>query len=119
VPRITVFEHSTEIARLLELSLGEYGYEVRVVVEADDPVEVVKGRPPNLVILDLLPYGEEALEALDDLRSDEATSTIPVIATTTSQETADAARASYNVVAALVKPFDLPALEEAVQRALG
>jgi CheY-like chemotaxis protein len=116
--RILVIEHRPEIGQLVELTLRDEGYDVETLVSPHDVVGEVRDRRPDLLIMDLLPYEDDVFAVLDALRVDEATRAVPVIAMTTSERAADAARASYNVRESLTKPFDLEALLVAVRISL-
>jgi putative two-component system response regulator len=105
--RVLIIEHSSDLATLYERMLVDENLEARVSVAPADPLEAVRQHEPALIVLDILPYGDDIFAIVDALRSDHATRDIPVVALTTSAEIAEGALASYNVRTALVKPFDL------------
>lgn len=116
---VLVVEHSLDVAALYRRMLEDEGFVVESAVGPLDVVREVRRHQPQLVVLDVLPHGEQALATLDRLREDDVARDVPVVVTTTSQQIADAALASYNVRAALVKPLDLAEFLETVAREVG
>ena len=118
-PTILLIEHEPNLAHLFASTLEDEGFRVETVVRPDDPIHEVRVRRPGLLLLDLLPPEEEALELLDALRVDDITRGIPVVVITTMHGLADTALASYNVHEVLTKPFDLDAFIEAARAHVG
>ena len=58
------------LARLVEQTLREEGYEVEVAHDGDDALEAALDRPPDLVILDLGLPGRDGLAVCRDIRSE-------------------------------------------------
>ncbi len=115
--RILVVEHNRELGRLYQATLQDEGFDVDLEVAPDDVVVAVRGHDhPDLLILDLPPPTEAALEVLDALRTDDVARDVEVITLTTQDAVAEVAMASYNVVASFTKPFDLDGFVDAVQR---
>lgn len=80
--------------------------------------ERIKVFAPDLVVLDFVPRRSENWRLLDQLRADEATSSIPVLAISTAEPVVEQSIASFNVRKTLVKPFDLDGLRSAVEEIL-
>ncbi len=104
---ILIIEHSPDMAMLYRRVLEEEALAVDAVVAPVDVLAEVRRREPALLVLDVLPLGAGAFASLDQLRVDDSSREVAVVVITTSQEIAEASLASYNVRAALVKPFDL------------
>ena len=122
-PSVLVVEHSEEVGELLRVVLGDEGYHVSVVVRSDDVIAAAVEFRPDVVLVDLVPPGEGQSEErvygdVDRLRGDPFTTALPVVALTTSPRIAETAKASFNVVGALVKPFDLDQVLDSVREAL-
>lgn len=76
-----------------------------------------KGRLPDLILLDLRLPRRDGLEVLEDLKSDETYRRIPVIVLTTSSAHSDIERAADRFTNGyVVKPVELQALRELVER---
>jgi CheY-like chemotaxis protein len=99
--------------------LEDEGYEVDVLVPPAAAVTQVQAAPPDLVVLDVLPYGENPFEVLDALREDEVARGVPIVAMSTDERLSGEAFTSYNVKGALQKPFDLDELTRVVEEFAG
>ena len=87
------------------------GEELLVHLFGSDHAPAAVERLPRLILLDLKMPRVDGLEALQRLRSDERTRTIPVVMLTSSAEEADIVR-SYDlgVSSYVVKPLDFDAM---------
>ena len=68
-PKILVVEDEVALARLVERTLREEGYEVRAVHDGDDAVEAAMDDAPDVVILDLGLPGRDGLSFTRELRA--------------------------------------------------
>ena len=121
-PRIALINDDTTFLELMRdlLEVTE-GYAVQIRKEWDHAYEWVKAERPDLLILDIVMEREErGWRILELLTLDPETRPIPVIvcpAAIRSLHEHQAELDRYGVLA-LPKPFDLPALLEAVSTAL-
>jgi CheY-like chemotaxis protein len=115
---ILVVERSRDLSVAYERLLGEQVVVETLLAPVDVVAEARRARP-LLLVLDLVPAAGLGFEALDRLREDAVAREIPVVVTTTSREMAEASLASYNVRAALVKPFNLDEFVALVMREVG
>ena len=115
-PLIVAVDDEQDILRVLELALGDEGFEVLPVQRSTQAVSVVRERRPALVLLDLMMPEMDGFEVLDQLR---VFSAVPVIVLT--------ARGSNRDVVAglergaddyLAKPFNLGELAARVRAVL-
>jgi len=74
--RILIIEDEEKIARFVELELGYEGYEVEKSLDGRDGLALVKARPFDLILLDIMLPGLNGIEVLRRIRQ---FSTIPVI----------------------------------------
>ncbi len=74
--RILIIEDEEKIARFVELELGYEGYEVEKALDGRDGLALVKARPFDLILLDIMLPGLNGIEVLRRIRQ---FSTIPVI----------------------------------------
>jgi DNA-binding response OmpR family regulator len=112
VRRVLVADDEATIRQLLELNLRAEGLEVVVCGDGDDAYHALRSGPvPDLIILDVMMPGRDGLDLLRDLRSDPATSEVPVVLLTAKATDAEVwegwtAGADYYIT----KPFDLDEL---------
>ncbi len=78
-PLIVAVDDEPDILRVLELALGDEGFDVVPVQRSTQAASVVKERRPALVLLDLMMPEMDGYEVLDQIRSFSA---IPVIVLT-------------------------------------
>jgi CheY-like chemotaxis protein len=114
-PTLLVVDDDPMIVRLLEMSLGFEGYSVITASDGEEGIEQARSGRPDLVILDLMMPGIDGLEVTRILRSDPATSSIPVLLLSARNTPVDIARGrDAGVNAYMAKPFDQSALCEQV-----
>jgi DNA-binding response OmpR family regulator len=77
---VVVIEDDSNIAQLVELYLREAGYAVHLAGDGASGIEVIRGRAPDLVILDIGLPGE--LDGLEVCRRLRATSHVPIVVLT-------------------------------------
>lgn len=114
---ILVVDDEAHIRRLIEFTLKKGGYKLLVATNGREAIEIASSSSPNLIIMDVLMPEMDGVEALDLLKQDEKTSSIPVILLTgigqskTKQEVEEKGTATY-----LAKPFSPNKLLREVQR---
>jgi CheY-like chemotaxis protein len=115
--RVFIVEHDPDGLEMLKSVIGQMqGCETRGSLAIDpDNLGRIKAFGPELIILDFVPGYTQNWRLLDELRADEATSPIPVLALSTSEPVVEQSVASYNVRRVLIKPFDLDVLDQAVR----
>jgi len=114
-PGVLLLEHEENLGRLFRSVLEDEGFQVELVLDPRDVVEEVRRRQPALLVLDLLPPTDDALETLDALRADDVARTVPIVALTTVDDVYHQGVSSYNVRVVLQKPFELDAFIDAVR----
>jgi signal transduction histidine kinase/DNA-binding response OmpR family regulator len=114
-PRVLVVEDDPANARLLRFHLESDGYAVFEATREKEALETVRRVRPQLVLLDLiLPEGEDGLNVLRELKSNEETAKTPVVVVSVVQETRKARE--LGAAECFVKPIDAQRLMETVQR---
>ena len=83
-PLILVVEDRPMNAKLLRDVLRARGYEVAEAATAEDGLDIARARTPALILMDIQLPGMDGITALKELKKDESTRTIPVIAVTAS-----------------------------------
>jgi two-component system, cell cycle response regulator DivK len=81
---ILVVEDNEKNRRLVRDVLTFKGYQVIETERGEDGVRLAKERLPKLVLMDIQLPGISGIEALRQIRADEATRAIPVVAVTAS-----------------------------------
>jgi CheY-like chemotaxis protein len=120
--RALVVNDTQEILELFADLLGEMGLEVVVMSYAPRELERIREVNPDLIILDLI-FGERELlgwQLLQKLRMDPRLDEVPVIVCSAAVKTLQELEGHLTEqgVIAVLKPFTVDQLEEAVGRAL-
>lgn len=111
---LVVDDTEANIDMLVE-ALGD-DYEVMVAMDGEDALEMVEEEPPDLILMDIMMPGMDGFEACEKLKSDPATSGIPVIFLTGMTDQADKDRGmKLGAIDYIFKPFDLPDVQERVK----
>lgn len=92
-PQLVLIVEDNEKNRKLARDVLQFkGYEVAEAVNAEDGIRLAKERMPALILMDFHLPGMNGIQALEQLRGDEATRSIPVIAVTASAMSEDRKR---------------------------
>src|SRR6476660_1763886 len=114
--RILLVDDDTAILEALDMMLQDAGYETEISTKNGEYVEQsLKGRLPDLIVLDILLSGHDGRAICRQLKSQEATKHVPVIlisAHPKAEKTAFEAGADDF----LEKPFDIDKLLSKVKR---
>jgi DNA-binding response OmpR family regulator len=89
MPRALVVEDDPDIAALIDRYLLKAGYATDVVHSGRDVVAMVRKRPPDVLILDLMLPDVDGFDICRALRADPATAMVPVIMVTARAEESD------------------------------
>ena len=81
---ILVVEDNDKNRKLVRDVLQHKGYEVLEAETGEDGVRLAKERRPQLILMDIQLPGIDGIEALRQIRADESTHGIPIIAVTAS-----------------------------------
>ena len=86
---ILVVEDEPAIQELLRLSLGDAGFDVHAVADAEGAHAEIRRALPDLVLLDWMLPGQSGLALARTLRADARTRELPIIMVTARSEEAD------------------------------
>lgn len=117
-PTLLLVEADPALAELDRFILGDEGYLVREPRDDADPVDEAEALKPDVIVVNVGRYQRYGVELLDRLHANVKTRAIPVVAVSTSRETAGEAKASPNVPDTLVLPYDIEDLVRAVADAV-
>ncbi len=114
---VLVVDDEARIRRLLEMALGDRGYQVLAAGSAETATDLLRDHAVDLVLTDLALPGRSGLELLSDLRSRGAD--IPVILITAFGTVESAVEAmKLGAFDYVIKPFRTEEIEALVARAL-
>jgi len=87
--KILAVDDERHILRLVQINLEKAGYEVITASNGREAVEKVRAEHPDLVVMDVMMPEMTGFEALQALKEDPATSSIPVVMLTAKAQDAD------------------------------
>ena len=87
--RILAVDDEKHILRLVQINLEKAGYLVVTASNGREAIEAVAQERPDLIVMDVMMPEMDGLEALQKLKSDELTATIPVVMLTAKAQDAD------------------------------
>ena len=118
--RILAVDDEPDILRLTQYLLESWGYQVATASNGKEAIDVAKKEPPDLILMDVNMPEINGLEACERLKSDFATSFIPVIMLTSQDQISDKItglkRGADDYVIKTVDPLELRARIEMVIR---
>ena len=118
-PRVLVVEDNALNLELVVVLLKQGGCEVLVAETAEAGLRLARGERPDLVLMDLQLPGMTGYEAVQRLKGDAATASIPVVALTAQAMRGDEARArAAGCDAYLTKPVNTRVFWNALRRFL-
>jgi CheY-like chemotaxis protein len=103
VKRILVVEDDRDLRFVIRMVLERAGYEVAEAPDGVAAVESIRTEPPDLIIADLTMPVMSGAELVDEVRSNPATTLIPIVLMTGRQV---ALATSQRVDAVVTKPFE-------------
>jgi CheY-like chemotaxis protein len=113
-PVILVVDDDAPILLLMRNLLREFGFEPVAAGSGAQALEEAKRRTPDLILLDRNMPGMSGDEVLAAMRNDGALSSVPVLMLTGEpMEPDEISRVGAN--AAVLKPFDVPALVQMIR----
>jgi DNA-binding response OmpR family regulator len=117
---ILVAEDDRDIAELISHYMKKAGWTAHIAAAGDQALAYIRNHTVDVVILDLMLPGMNGLDVCQALRSDEATSDVPIIMLTARSEEADRVRGldlgADDYIAKPFSPTELVARVRAVTR---
>lgn len=113
-PIILVVDDDAPILLLMRNLLREFGFEPVAAGSGAQALDEVQRRKPDLILLDRNMPGMSGDEVLAAMRSQDTLSTVPVLMLTGEPMDPDEIR-RLGANAAVLKPFDVPALVEMIR----
>ena len=118
-PLVLVIDDSATIRKMVECHLTEAGYRVVLAPDAQSGLTTAASIAPDLILLDHQLPGTTGDEVCRKLLQNEATSSVPVVISSSMRQKAFALYADLtNVVDQIAKPFTPEVLRSGVANAL-
>lgn len=115
--RALVVDDSAVIRELIAVNLELEGFEVSTAGDGESALDLARRLRPDVITLDVMMPRITGFEAVELLREDPETATIPIVMVTGRAQAADLARGKeVGVDAYLTKPFEPAELIEVVTR---
>jgi len=120
VPKILLIEDNEMNRDMLSRRLTKRGYEVSIAVDGAEGLEKARSEAPDLILMDMSLPVIDGWEATRQLKSEDATRGIPVVALTAHAMSTDRDKAlEAGCDAYETKPVELPRLLETMEKLLG
>ncbi len=120
MPKILLVEDQEMNRNMLSRRLIKRGYEVSIAVDGAEGLEKARAEKPELILMDMSLPVIDGWEATRQLKADEATRGIPVVALTAHAMSTDRDKAlEAGCDAYETKPVELPRLLETMEKLLG
>ena len=116
---LLIVEEEATLAEVTAFRLELLGFSVQVAGSAEEAFPLLKQKKPDLMIVDLKLPGAGGIAFIEQLASENATATIPVLALSFDAELEQVQRAfSAGAADYLVAPYNPAVLEEKVEKLL-
>jgi CheY-like chemotaxis protein len=103
---IVVADDDPDILSIVSMSLEAQGYDVHKAVNGQEAVELSRQHHPDLIIMDMMMPVMSGYEAVQALKADESTSTIPIVGLSAKAMSTDMERATdAGIDGYITKPF--------------
>ncbi len=117
--RILIADDEPNIVISLEYLMRREGHEVSVARDGDEALEMIRRKPPDLVLLDAMMPGKNGFEVCQAVRADDSLAEVKIIMLTAKGRETDMAKGkALGVDAYIVKPFSTRDLAEQVRAML-
>jgi len=116
---ILIIDDEHAIAQMTSLILKKRGYEITSCASAEEALEILNTFKPDLIILDNLLGGKTGLKFCHEIKSDSATSSVPILITTGQKFNLKNLSAEQKFLKPddiLTKPFEIEDLIKKVQK---
>lgn len=117
--RILVADDNLQVRMLVKAALRSLDCEIREAADGEQALELAVADPPDLLLLDVTMPKLDGFEVLGFLRKRPETSGLKVVMLTTAAQKSDLERGiELGCDDYIVKPFELRALRETVERVM-
>lgn len=114
---ILIVDDDVDLVRVASMRLKLRGHNTFTAASGEEALKVIRDRSPDAVLLDVRMPGMTGLEVLKQVKSESATSDIPIVMISASLIYKEVAM-EHGAFEYLYKPYDSEALIGSVERAL-
>jgi CheY-like chemotaxis protein len=119
MPNILLVEDQEMNRDMLSRRLKKRGYEVSIAVDGAEGIDKARSEAPDLILMDMSLPVIDGWEATRQIKADEATRAIPIVALTAHAMTTDREKAlAAGCDAYETKPVELPRLLDTIEKLL-
>ena len=76
---LLIVDDETHVRKLLQILLQNQGYQTQTASSGEEALAMIAQQPPDLILLDIMMPGMDGYEVARHLKTDKATSNIPII----------------------------------------
>jgi CheY-like chemotaxis protein len=117
--RILIVDDEPDVLKLTSLRLEKVGYETLTAVNAQEALEIIQNKKPDLVLLDIIIPVVYGTEICKRVKSDEKLKHIPIVLFTAHSNIMNTEKAkSFGADGFIGKPFDARELVSMVEHIL-
>lgn len=118
--KILIVDDDVAWVRMLAIRLDQEGYQVEVAFDALQAMTQAIRSKPDLTLLDIIMPAGGGLRALENLRASTKTFSMPIIVVTSKEWDKEAKEAAkkFGISGYFMKPVDMDALLERVEKVL-
>jgi DNA-binding response OmpR family regulator len=116
---ILIIDDEANILEVTSGILAVSGYEVMTASNYEDAFNLMRDKPPDLILLDVMMPDRDGYEVCNELKSDKRTRDIPIILFTGKPDQKERIKTNAKFLAAddcILKPFDPKVLLEKIKR---
>ncbi len=118
--KVVIIDDNPAIVEMLQRKLEKEDYEVFGCVESVKAVDVCVQQNPDIIVLDILMPGKSGWDVMEELKSNAATASIPVIISTVKNRPEDMEKGKeLKATDYIAKPYVFSDLLEKIQNILG
>jgi CheY-like chemotaxis protein len=118
-PRVLVVEDDPSVRTLLDSLLSGEGYDVRTASDGTAAMQIAHEHVPSLILLDVMMPDLGGVRVLEQLRTDEALTGIPVVVVTGAIDLVPLLREQLGEEHVFIKPFVVADMLDQVARLTG
>ena len=118
-PKLLLVEDEEELVRIVQTYFRDEGYEVRIALNGEEGLKVLKNFKPDVIVSDVKMGHMDGFEFVEALQKLPVLNKIPVIFLTIMDDRATVERATkLGVAGFMTKPFDVEELYEKIKEVL-
>jgi two-component system KDP operon response regulator KdpE len=109
---VLVAEDDGELRELVRTELESEGFQVITVSNGEEAIKETRSSRPDVIVMDLMMPVMNGIEAIGKLKTDHATSHIPIVVGTVVEEKEDIVKSfEAGAIAYIAKPYFMPELK--------